>query len=169
MDGPTVDQRSPDPTDRIVSDLESERVGWYELAALVRTLHPHERLEPGYYADPSWSVRDVVGHLGTWLAEAEVQLEQLRVGTYEGHDIDIDALNASMLAALHDQPWDVVWTQANAARTKLLQAWYGLTDTNDEAAWWIRKAGPDHYHEHLSRLREWVAVLVERRADRVDP
>ena len=27
-------------------------------------------MAPGYYHDPDWSVRDLVGHLGTWLAEA---------------------------------------------------------------------------------------------------
>ena len=36
---------------------------------------------------------------GTWLAEAAVQFERIQAGTYEGHDIDIDALNASFLAA----------------------------------------------------------------------
>jgi hypothetical protein len=48
-------------------------------------------MESGYCIDPSWSVRDVVGHLGSWLAEAQVQLERVSGGTYEGHDVDIDA------------------------------------------------------------------------------
>ena len=56
-------------------------------------LTPEECLEPGYYRDPDWTVRDVVAHVGTWLAEAEVQLEQIKVGTYEGHEVDIDGLN----------------------------------------------------------------------------
>ena len=29
-----------------------------------------------------------------------------------------------------------------------------------EADRWIRKAGPDHYTEHLPRLREWVSELA---------
>ena len=36
-----------------------------------------------------------------------MQLERLRAGTYEGHDVDVDALNAAFLAAMQDQPWDV--------------------------------------------------------------
>ena len=48
---------------------------------LVRTLTPAECLEPGYYRDPDWSVRDVVAHLGTWLAESEVQFERITAGT----------------------------------------------------------------------------------------
>jgi hypothetical protein len=146
-------------------EIDAERVGWYELVELVRRLTPDECLVPGYYRDPDWAVRDLVAHVGTWLAEAEVQLEQLRVGTYEGHDVDIDALNAAMLEAMNDQPWSIVWVQANAARTRMLQEWSGLEARTDEAAWWIRKSGSDHYSEHLGRLRDWVDELVARRAD----
>ena len=118
---------------------------------------------PGYYRDPDWTVRDVVAHIGTWLAEAEVQLERMRAGTYAGHDIDIDGLNAELLAAMHDQPWEVAWTQANSARTMMLQDWYRLETRDSESAWWIAKSGGDHYGEHLPRLREWVAELVAQR------
>jgi hypothetical protein len=145
-------------------ELDAEREGWYELVDLVRSLTPDECLAPGYYRDPDWTVRDVAGHIGTWLAEAQVQLERISVGTYEGHEIDIDAMNASFLAALHDQPWEVAWIQANAGRTRMLQAWAELKEPTDEAAWWIHKSGPEHYAEHLPRLREWVPELIARRA-----
>jgi hypothetical protein len=151
------------------TEIEAERRDWYELASLVRSLTPDECLVPGYYRDPEWSVRDVAGHLGTWLAEAEVQLEQITAGTYEGHDVDVDALNAAFLAAMRDQPWDVAWTQANAGRTMMLQAWYGLREPTDEAAWWVRKSGPEHYAEHLPRLREWVAELIDQRDKELQP
>ena len=143
-------------------DLDAERTGWYELAELVRSLTPEECLTPGYYREPNWTVRDLVAHLGTWLAEAEVQFERIGAGTYEGHEIDIDALNAAFLAAMVDQPWDVAWVQANAGRTRMIAEWYLLDHPTEEAAWWIRKSGGDHYSEHLGRLREWVAELERR-------
>jgi hypothetical protein len=143
--------------------VEAERRGWYELADLVRSLTPAECLAPGYYRGPDWTVRDVVAHLGTWLAEAEVQFERMSAGTYEGHEVDVEALNAAFLAAMHGQPWDVAWVQANAARSRMVQEWHALRDQSDEAAWWIRKSGRDHYAEHLGRLRDWVAELIERR------
>ena len=145
-------------------EIEAERRGWYELAELVRSLTPEECLEPGYYRDPDWTVRDVVAHLGTWLAEAETQLERISAGTYEGHDVDIDALNASLLDAMDGQPWEVAWVQANAGRSRMIQEWYALRHPTDEAAWWIRKSGSDHFAEHLDRLREWVAELIALRA-----
>ena len=146
------------------AELEAERVGWYEMTELVRSLSPAECLVPGYYRDPDWTVRDAVAHLGTWLAEAAGQLERLIAGTYEGHDVDIDALNAVFLAAMQGQPWDVAWVQANAGRSRMLQVLAELREPSDEAAWWIGKAGRDHYGQHLPRLREWVAELLARRS-----
>ncbi len=161
---------APIPSDLpFAESLEEERLGWYTLLGLVRAITPEECLVPGYYTDPDWTVRDVVAHLGTWLAEAAVQFQRMNAGTYEGHDVDIEAMNAEFLAAMADQPWTVAWTQANAARTQMLGEWYALAEPTDEAAWWIRKSGPEHYAEHLGRLREWVAELFDRRGDPVGP
>ena len=147
-------------------ELEEERAGWYELAELVRRLTPDECLVPGYYHDPDWTVRDAVAHLGTWLAKAAGELERLVAGTYEGHDVDIDGLNAALLEAMVGQPWEVAWLQAQAARTRMLDEWRTLAVRNDEAAWWIRKAGNEHYAEHLERLAEWTEELIARRSSR---
>jgi hypothetical protein len=151
------------------AEVEAERRGWYEIVGLVRSLTPVECLEPGYQRDPDWTVRDVVAHLGTWLAEAEVQFERISAGTYEGHEVDIDGLNAAFLAAMDQQPWDVAWVQANAGRTRMLAEWSLLDRPTDEAAWWIRKAGGDHYGEHLDRLRDWIAELIDRRSSATAP
>jgi hypothetical protein len=144
-------------------DIDREWHGWHAVADLVRSLSPEECLEPGYYRDPDWAVRDVVAHLGTWLAEGELQFERMTAGTYEGHDIDVDGLNATFLQAMAGQPWQVAWIQANAGRSRMLAEWYRV-EPSDEAAWWIRKSAADHYAEHLDRLRDWVAELHTRRA-----
>jgi len=144
-------------------ELEAERRGWYEVTDLIRRLTPEECLVPGYYRSPDWTVRDAVAHVGTWLAEAEVQLERIGAGTYEGPEVDIDGLNETFLAAMRDQSWEVAWVQANAGRTRMLQVWQDIDAPTDEAVWWIRKSGGDHYAEHIDRLREWVEELIGRR------
>jgi hypothetical protein len=142
----------------------AEQVGWYELMRLVQTLEPEEILEPGYYRDPEWSVADLVGHLGMWLAEAGVQLERIVSGTYRHQDVDIDALNATFREAMRGQPCGVVFTQAQASRSRLLRVWSDLAAPSDDAAWWVAKCGADHYREHLGRLRDWVSALHLRAA-----
>jgi len=129
----------------------------------VRLLTPAECLIPGYQRDPDWTVRDVVAHLGTWLAEAETQLARMTAGTYDGHDVDIDAMNAQLLAAMEGEPWEVAWTQANAGRTRMLDELSTVRGSSLETAWWIRKAGGPHYAEHRERLEAWVRELIARR------
>jgi len=154
---------APPPDHPYAPEIEAERRGWYEIVDLVRSLTSEECLEPGYQRDPDWTVRDVMAHLGTWLAEAQAQFERMTAGTYEGHDVDVDRLNAVLLAAMAGQPWEVAWVQANAGRSRMVDEWWRLREPNDEAAWWIRKAGGDHYAEHLDRLVAWTAELITRR------
>ena len=149
--------------DDYVSAFDEERHGWHELVSIVGSLSPDEILRPGYYRHPDWCVRDVVAHIGTWLAEGQVQLERIGAGTYEAKEIDIDAVNAELLEGMRGQPWDVTWTQAQAARTMLLQVWRDLRVHNDDAHWWIAKCGPQHYAEHLPRLHEWADELIAAR------
>jgi hypothetical protein len=146
-------------------EIQAERDGWYALARLVRLLTPEECLVPGYYRDPDWTVRDLVAHIGTWLAEAQIQFARIGAGTYEGHDVDVDALNASLLHGMDGQPWEVAWVQAQSARSWMLEAWYALREPSDEAAWWIRKGAADHFAEHLERLHEWTDELITRRGN----
>jgi len=145
------------------SEIEAERRGWYELTSLVHSLEPDEIVQPGYYTDPDWSIADLVAHVGTWLAEAGMQLQRIAAGTYVHEEIDVDARNAELRAAMGDQPWGVIHSQAEASRSRMLKAWYELPERTPEAEWWVAKAGPEHYSEHVDRLREWVAILKARR------
>ena len=83
---PTVADPMPPRGHPFASEIDAERRGWYDLTALVRRLDPEECLVPGYYVDPDWTVRDLVAHVGTWLAQAEIELARINAGTYEGHD-----------------------------------------------------------------------------------
>jgi hypothetical protein len=142
-------------------DLEREHALWDELVDLCAGLPPGTQEVPGYYVDPAWSVKDMVAHVGSWLAQGKSRIEQIIVGTYVREDLDIDAMNEVFLEALREQPWTVVWTQANAARTLMLGAWFAVTERSSDADWWMRKVGPDHYEEHLGRLRSWARELHE--------
>jgi hypothetical protein len=138
--------------------LAAEDVGWAELHDLIDSLTPEEAERPGYYPE-GWTAKDLLAHIGSWLAEAGIILERILVGTYRAEEIDVDAMNQQFLEAMKDVPYPIVKAQAHAARTRMLQAWRDLQEMTPEAAYWISKAGPEHYQEHLPRLREWVAEL----------
>jgi hypothetical protein len=138
-------------------DLEHER--WKEIATLCRSLGPEERVRPGYFRDPDWSVKDLVAHLGTWMAEAEQQLLRIEVGTYVDEPLDIDALNAQFLAAMRDQDWATARAPAVSGRVQMLTVWGRLAERTEAADRWVRKSGAEHHGEHLPRLREWVAEV----------
>jgi Mycothiol maleylpyruvate isomerase N-terminal domain len=137
---------------------EEDRL-WTELHQLVDSM-PHDKVdEPGYFIE-GWSAKDLVAHIGSWLAEAGVVLERIRVGTYRPEEIDIDAMNGTFYRAMHDISFADVRAQGIAARNRMLRAWRSLPEASPEADRWIAKAGPDHYAEHLPRLREWVGELA---------
>ena len=139
--------------------MEQEEREWTELQGLVDAM-PIDRVEePGYFVE-GWSAKDLIGHIGSWLAEAGVVLEQIRAGTYRPEEIDIDEMNRRFYAALHDMPFPVIKAQAFTARNQMLRAWARLPEESDEADRWISKSGPEHYEEHLPRLREWVGELA---------
>ncbi len=138
--------------------MAAEHAGWDQLHTLTDSLTPDEAEQPGYFPE-GWSVKDMLGHVGTWLAQAGVILERISVGTYRPEEIDVDALNRQFLEAMRDVPFRTVRIQASAARTRMRHAWRMLPEQTQEAAFWIWKSGSDHYDEHLPRLREWVAEL----------
>ena len=141
------------------AELDLERERWTEIAALCRSLSADERTRPGYFRDPVWTVKDMVAHLGTWMAQAEIQLLRIEAGTYVEEPLDIDGLNARFLDAMRDQDWNTVWMQAMSGRAQMLTVWVRLHDRTEAADRWVRKSGAEHHGEHLPRLRAWVSEM----------
>jgi hypothetical protein len=139
--------------------MEEEDRLWAELQNLVRSLPASKVATPGYFEE-GWSAKDLVAHIGGWLAEAGVVLERIRFGTYRADEIDIDAMNKQLYEAMQDVAFETVRAQASAARTRMLRAWGSIELDTPDSERWIRKAGPDHYAEHLPRLREWADSLA---------
>lgn len=133
----------------------AEDTGWRDLHALIDALTPEQAERPGYYPE-GWSAKDLLAHIGAWLAEAGMMLERIAVGTYRPEEVDVNEMNRLSLEAMRDVPFPTVKAQASAARTRMRRAWLALLEPSPEAAFWIQKSGPEHYGQHLPRLREWV-------------
>ena len=46
----------------------------------------------------------------------------------------------------------------------MLEAWFALREPDEAANRWVRKAGAEHYGEHLGPLRAWVAEVIDLRS-----
>lgn len=138
--------------------LTAEADSWHRLHELIDRLTPETAAIPGYFEE-GWTAKDAVAHLGTWMARGAQMLRQIAAGTYREGEVDVDAENERFLAAMRDVPLETVHLQIASARGELLSAWAALPEITPAAAYWVRKAGPDHVIEHLPRLEEWIATL----------
>jgi hypothetical protein len=82
---------------------------------------------------------------------------------YDAHDFEVERHNAEVLAAHKGEDWDLVWANATAARAWMLEALFGLHEQSRAATQWVRKAGAEHYGEHLDRLQAWTVELIDLR------
>jgi mycothiol maleylpyruvate isomerase-like protein len=148
---------SPGEQQSLPDFLKAEKAGWVELQGLVEALGPERAEISGL--EPGWSVKDFLAHLAGWLAEAGQALEQIKSGTFTDNEVDEDARNKIFVDANRSQPMSLVLFEVKAARRRLLHHLRGLVVIPPAAAASLRKAGPQHYAEHLPRLREWVEKL----------
>lgn len=158
---------SPNHHNALPDILRAEKTGWEELESLVGALTPEQAEIPGYV--PGWSVKDLLAHVAGWLSEAGRALQLITLGTYVEKDVDVDARNGIFVEANRHQPLSVVLFEAKAARRRLLHHVHGLAEIPPAAAAPLHKAGPEHYNEHLPRLREWVTQLAAPRQSSEQP
>ena len=126
-------------------------------------LRPDKVEEPGYFVE-GWSAKDLIAHIGSWLAEAGVVLERIRAGTYRPEEIDIDEMNRRFYEAFHGIPFGVDKAQALTARNQMLRAWASLPEGSDEADRWISKSGPEHYED----LTHEITAILDEAAQRIE-
>lgn len=127
---------------------------WEEFCGVLARLAPEQMLEPGLA--PEWTVKDLLAHLGCWMAETVDVLQQLRFGTWEGWDRDVDEVNAEFYQAQRDAPLSVVRAEWSASRIRMLQEWEALPQIGPDAEEWFLESGPAHHAEHLPDLRRFV-------------
>jgi hypothetical protein len=147
-------------TDRKRELIELEDRAWAEFRSLLDRFSKDQLGELGYYED--WSVKDLMAHLGCWMAEAARVLEQLRSGSYSSWDHDVEELNLEWWQTWREVDLDTVWAELHSSHARMLDEWDRIpSDRLDEVAdLWFRESGPEHHEEHLPRLREWVEELT---------
>ena len=147
--------------------VRQEDEAWGRFERVVESLTQEQAVEPGYYPDDGWSVKDLIAHIGSWMAEASNMLERIRFGTYAPDTRGTDDLNKEFYEANRDLPLDVVRAECQSARVRILQEWDALAEITTEAAEWFEESAAKHCVEHQARLEEWAAELLGREAGTV--
>ncbi len=136
-----------------------EDAAWAGLHAAFERVPP-DRLEEPRLTSEGWSPKDAMFHVGAWCAEAAIQLERMRLGTYVREPIDVEALNRAWFEI--SKPLDVPTVKAefHAARTRMRQEWFELCEQGEPspiAMEWFVESGHIHFNEHRGALLTWLS------------
>ena len=127
------------------SMLLEEDQGWRRLHVLLRSI-PTDRLDEPTVTTDGWSPKDVMFHIGAWLAEAARQLERIREGTYRPQEETVDELNSAWFAL--SRTLDVPTSRAELA----------LPILTTDARGWFEESAWLHYAEHVIDLERWLGA-----------
>ena len=101
-------------------------------------------------------MKDLLAHLGCWMAEAAHVMERIALGTWEETGTDVDARNREFYEACCDLDTRAVKCELWSARAMMLHAWGALAEITPAAEEWFVESGAVHYREHLPDLERFV-------------
>jgi hypothetical protein len=135
--------------------LREEEEGWDRLHAVLGRI-PSDRLDEPGVTDEGWSPKDVMFHVGAWLAEAARQLERIREGTYEVEDDAVEDRNRAWFALSKTLDVPTVRAELGSSRVMAREAVTGLVELTPEAREWFEESAGLHYAEHVRDLARWL-------------
>ncbi len=138
--------------DRRRNLVDREEAAWVELHGALGAFRP-EQLEAASLNKEGWSPKDVMFHIGAWLAEAAEQLERMYAGTFVEPELDTDELNARWLEVSRGLDVQTAKAELMSSRSRMLHALETLPEVTPNAQEWFEEAGDAHYLEHLPELR----------------
>jgi Mycothiol maleylpyruvate isomerase N-terminal domain len=142
--------------------VEADDRAWALFLGTVESLSGEQLVEPGYFADEGWSVKDLIAHIAFWMTIAANKLEEMRLGSYRPGDTDTEALNKEGFEANKDMPLPIVRAECYSAHTRMLQELDALPEVDREAEEWFAESADVHCGQHQPRLDEWAAELRAR-------
>jgi hypothetical protein len=135
--------------------LRDEEEGWQRLHAVLGRI-PKERLDEPGVTDEGWSPKDVMFHVGAWLAEAARQLERIRQGTYVVEDDGVEDRNQAWFALSRTLDVPTARAELESSRVMAREALTALPELTPEARGWFEESAGLHYAEHLPDLARWL-------------
>jgi len=139
--------------------LKEEGTAWQELMGVFEAI-PADRFEEAGVIAEGWSPKDVMFHIGAWLAECSSVLDRISAGSGNIEDDDdaaTDAKNATWFNMSRETDAATVRQGFAAARQDACKRFAEMAAPTSEAWSWFEESGPRHYEEHGAELRAWLA------------
>ncbi|HEX9299166.1 MAG TPA: hypothetical protein VF968_03450 [Actinomycetota bacterium] len=142
---------------QLESMLTQEDEGWSRLRILLRSIPAHRLDEPTVTIE-GWSPKDVMFHIGAWLAEAARQLERIREGTYRPQEDTVDERNRVWFALSRTLDVSTARAELESARVVARDALGALPTLTTDARGWFEESAWLHYAEHVLDLERWLGT-----------
>jgi hypothetical protein len=122
--------------------LSEEERAWVELRLVFGRIPKARMEEPGVTGD-GWSPKDVMFHLGAWLALAV-------------DDVTTDDRNRAWFELSRTLDVPTVRAELESSRLMAHDALASLAEITPEARGWFEESAQLHYAEHLPDLIRWL-------------
>jgi hypothetical protein len=142
--------------------LDEEEREWEAFHALLEQV-PVERLAEPRIPPDGWSTKDVMFHVGAWLADAGRAMEQMRFGTFVGDEPDTEELNRQWFSLSRELDLRTCRAELESSRVRCRAELGALRSVTPQAQEWFEEAGSLHYRKHVQDLLDWI--VPERRSD----
>lgn len=119
-----------------------------------------EELQESFLGPDAWSAKDLMFHVGAWLAEGGRVLERIRLGTHVDESVEDDETerkNREWFEMSRMLDVNTVRAELSSARNRMLRELDALPEVSPLAAEWFAECGDIHYREHAEHLRGWRA------------
>jgi hypothetical protein len=143
----------------VVEMLDREDEGWRRLQAVFARV-PADRFETPGVTPEGWSPKDLMFHVGAWLAECGRVLDQMKDGTFRSEEFSehgiIDRMNAAWFERSKEMGASDVRVLFESARVRARDSFGTLGEITPDAWEWFDESGPLHYEGHVNDLEAWL-------------
>jgi DinB superfamily len=149
-------------SERLRRLLDEEERWWHTFHALIDDVPPERLADPRIPPD-GWSTKDVMFHVGAWLADAGRTIEQIRFGTFTGEEPDSEELNREWFSLSRSLDLRTCRAELESSRVRCRAELATLSSVTPQAQEWFEEAGALHYRAHAKDLLDWI--VPGRRGD----
>ena len=146
-----IAQDAPRTLEHTIERIEST---WRDWLMALEGVDPARRTEPGVCG--YWSVKDIMAHISLWENEIHEHIQRWRLRLPKS-DLDIDQMNAAIVAENRERPYALVRVNMHRAHHDAMAAILAIErELDDDIRERIACETWDHYPEHTEQIRTWL-------------